>query len=161
MYGLAASGNGLVFAVLRTTSNKQADAAKVAMVHHRAVGATLHLLTPFGPRPQTAAGGGGGGGAAAAAAPLALPPAAGGMAAAPPPPAVLPAATYARGVVLQAPAAAALWDLHALAMRAGLVAAAALPQPPEEAWDRLEAGGDDSAALAQLQGTVGAGWAVG
>ncbi|GIL65372.1 hypothetical protein Vafri_19033 [Volvox africanus] len=129
VHGVAASGNGLVFAVLRTTSTRQLDIAKNVMIHGRVLGGSVHLMTPYS--------------MAAAAAPL-LP--------------LLPR-MLAAGLMFQAPVASCLWDIHAMTLRAGMVEAMALPPVPAEAWDTemdCEATVvDDAAALEQVQGTVG------
>ncbi|GFR45420.1 hypothetical protein Agub_g6804, partial [Astrephomene gubernaculifera] len=136
VHGIAASGNGLVFAVLRTTSPRQLDIAKNVMIHGRVLGGTVHLLTPYGMGVESAAAAAD----AVAAAPLALP----------------PPGQLAAGLLYQAPTASSLWDVHALMLRAGLVAAAATPPPPEDAWEakdlREATAADDAAALQQLQG---------
>ncbi|KXZ43539.1 hypothetical protein GPECTOR_87g401 [Gonium pectorale] len=130
VHGVAASGNGLVVAALRTTSSRQTDAAKTIMVHGRVLGGSVHLLTPFG-------GGADGGARAAARAGLPSP------------------AELAAGLLFQAPMASALWDLHALTLRWGLAAAASLPAIPAGAWTALgeASAADDAAALEQVQGT--------
>ncbi|EFJ44592.1 hypothetical protein VOLCADRAFT_118724, partial [Volvox carteri f. nagariensis] len=138
VHGVAASGNGLVFAVLRTTATRQLDMAKNVMIHGRVLGGTVHLLTPYSM-------------AAAAAEPPQLPS-----------PQLPSPRQLASGLLFQAAVASCLWDLHALALRAGLVAAAALPPVPEEAWDCVTLGGevteaDDAAMLEQVQGAEDAG----
>lgn len=127
VHGVAVSGNGLVFAILRTTSTRQLDMAKNVMIHGRVLGGTVHLMTPYSMVPAT------------------LP--------SPPSPRLI-----AAGLMFQSPVASCLWDIYALALRSGLVAASMLPPIPAHAWDSgLEdeaTAADDAAALEQVHGVV-------